>query len=150
MGQPVKHQRGFVNLNRFKSVNDAYGHLVADEVLISVAQRLRQAVRPEDTVARLGGDEFVIVCEELPDTAEAEEVARRVARALASPYRIPRGGGLTVTGSVGVAFAGATISLPEVLLRDADAAIFRAKESAAPGTPLWIGLPTRIRSAPVR
>jgi len=146
----VKYQRGFVDLNRFKSVNDAHGHLVADEVLISVAQRLRQAVRPEDTVARLGGDEFVIVCEELPDTAEAEEVVRRVARALASPYRIPRVGGLTVTGSVGVAFAGTTISLPEVLLCDADAAIYRAKESAAPGTLFWIGLPTRIRSAPVR
>jgi len=117
----------FVDLDHFKSVNDRYGHRVGDDLLAMVALRLRQAVRPGDTLARLGGDEFVIVCEDLTDAAAAEDVARRIAETLAQPFPLPAVGELALGASVGIAFAGDTISLPEVILRDADTAMYQAK-----------------------
>ncbi len=117
----------FVDLDRFKIINDDHGHHVGDQALIAVADRLRHAVRPADTLARLSGDEFVIVCEELVDAAVAENVAKRVADALARPLRIEGVGAVDVSASVGIAFAGRGTDLPEVILRDADAAMFAAK-----------------------
>ncbi len=118
----------FVDLDRFKTINDSHGHLAGDQVLLAVGGRLREAVRPGDTLARLAGDEFVIVCEELERPAQAETVARRIAKALAEPVEV--GDALIdVSASVGIAFAGHGTDLTESLLRDADAAMFRAKQN---------------------
>lgn len=117
----------FVDLDRFKTINDNHGHLAGDQVLLAVGYRLRHAVRPGDTLARLAGDEFVIVCEDFEHSEQAERVALRVAEALAEPVQV--GGALIdVSASVGIAFAGQGTDLPESLLRDADAAMFRAKQ----------------------
>jgi diguanylate cyclase (GGDEF)-like protein len=119
----------FVDLDRFKTINDHHGHLAGDQALIAVADLLRHAVRPADTLARLAGDEFVIVCEELEDVAVAESVAKRVADALALPLHLDGVGTVDVSASVGIAFAGKGIDLPEAILRDADAAMFEAKRT---------------------
>lgn len=117
----------FVDLDRFKTINDHHGHLAGDQVLLAVGARLRHAIRPGDTLARLAGDEFVIVCEELEHPEQAEKVALRVAEALAEP--VPVGDLLIdVSASVGIAFSGQGTELPESLLRDADDAMFRAKQ----------------------
>ena len=116
----------FADLDRFKEVNDSYGHHVGDELLVAVAHRLGGLVRPGDTLARLAGDEFVILCEDLDDARRAEALASRIGDALATPFRI---GGLTlaVTASVGIAFAGRGDEIPERVVHDADVAMYQAK-----------------------
>ncbi|MGB9376291.1 MAG: sensor domain-containing diguanylate cyclase [Mycobacteriales bacterium] len=117
----------FVDLDKFKTINDKHGHAGGDQVLLAVAERLRHAIRPGDTLARLAGDEFVIVCDGLERPEQAEVVALRIAEALAVP--IPLGEvPLDVRASVGIAFAGKGADLPEVLLSNADAAMFEAKQ----------------------
>jgi diguanylate cyclase (GGDEF)-like protein/PAS domain S-box-containing protein len=116
----------FIDLDRFKSVNDALGHDTGDELLVEVAHRLTAAVRRQDTVARLGGDEFVVVCEDLADGHVAEELAGRVADALSAPFALSRAE-VSVTASVGVATTRSPSDQPVALLRDADAAMYRAK-----------------------
>ncbi|MHB1534915.1 MAG: anti-sigma factor antagonist [Acidimicrobiales bacterium] len=115
----------FVDLDRFKLVNDLYGHRVGDELLVAVARRLSAAVRPGDTVARLSGDEFVIVCGELDDS-QAETVAGRIVARLAEPFLLSDLE-LAVKASVGIAFARRDDHNAEQLLHDADAAMYRAK-----------------------
>ncbi|MEZ5142911.1 MAG: sensor domain-containing diguanylate cyclase [Acidimicrobiales bacterium] len=115
----------FVDLDRFKEVNDAMGHAAGDEVLVEVAHRLRTLVREVDTVARLGGDEFVIVCENLP-VEEADGVVARIDAALAVPMLV-RGATVTVGASVGVAHTtDAGVELTE-LLTVADQDMYRIK-----------------------
>jgi diguanylate cyclase (GGDEF)-like protein len=116
----------FLDLDRFKLVNDTLGHDAGDELLVQTAGLLRAAVRPEDTVARLGGDEFVVLCEDLADTAAVEALARRVAAALHRPVWL---GGREVFLSASVGVVPATAERPVAeLLRDADAAMYQAKE----------------------
>jgi diguanylate cyclase (GGDEF)-like protein/PAS domain S-box-containing protein len=115
-----------LDLDRFKVVNDSLGHVVGDSVLIIVAERLQEAVRPGDTVARLGGDEFALVCEQINGELDAVGVADRVASAFAAPFEVD-GTELTVTASVGIAMATDRDSDPNSLLRDADAVMYRAK-----------------------
>ncbi|MEO7746203.1 MAG: EAL domain-containing protein [Actinomycetota bacterium] len=115
----------FCDLDGFKTVNDTHGHAAGDELLVEVARRLSQVMRPTDTVARLGGDEFVVLCENLPTTAEATRIAVRVEEAISRP--VPwRGQALTVTASVGIAYGSATVAAQE-LVRNADAAMYQAK-----------------------
>ncbi len=92
----------FVDLDRFKPINDTCGHAVGDEVLREVARRLRAGVRATDTVARVGGDEFMVLLEELADTAEAEEVRQKLYRLLTLPMRVAVGE-VQVGASIGVA-----------------------------------------------
>jgi diguanylate cyclase (GGDEF)-like protein len=125
----------FLDLDRFKLVNDTRGHLGGDGLLKVVADRLRSAVRPGDTVARFGGDEFVVVCEEVRDAAEATALADRLRETLAAPIDLD-GGQLFVTASVGVAVSQRGDS-PERLLRDADGAMYRAKERGRARTELF-------------
>ncbi|MGH9041732.1 MAG: EAL domain-containing protein [Acidimicrobiia bacterium] len=119
----------FLDLDRFKWLNDSLGHAAGDELLVTVAARLQNAMRTEDTVARFGGDEFVVVCADLADEAEAEAMADRLASVLAAPLVIA-GEETTVTVSIGIAYSPpeSTEATPESLVRDADAAMYRAKE----------------------
>ena len=115
----------FCDLDRFKEVNDTYGHEAGDVLLTTVASRLRDAVRPGDTVARLGGDEFVVVTEGLHDTSVVIGLAKRLRAELLLPIDI--GPARVVVGaSIGMAVAGAEDDARSVL-READAAMYRAK-----------------------
>jgi diguanylate cyclase (GGDEF)-like protein/PAS domain S-box-containing protein len=115
----------FLDLDRFKLVNDGLGHDAGDELLAAVAARLRESLRPGDTVARFGGDEFVLLFESVPDRARAEDVASRVLTCFAAPFSVA-GEDLTISASVGVALYDSTHTAAE-LVRDADAAMYRAK-----------------------
>jgi diguanylate cyclase (GGDEF)-like protein len=115
----------FADLDRFKVVNDSFGHSVGDEVLLCVSERLRAAVRPHDTVGRLAGDEFVVVCEGLTDR-EALDVAERVAATVSEPI-VLGGRESVITASIGIAHAEAG-TRAEDMLRDSDVAMYGAKE----------------------
>ena len=116
----------FLDIDRFKVVNDSLGHAVGDQLLKAVALRLQCILRPEDTVARFGGDEFVIVTENWDIDDAPAPLAARLAQALAEPVRID-GADVVATVSIGVAVAGANYDAGS-LLRDADAAMYQAKE----------------------
>jgi len=116
----------FLDLDRFKVVNDTLGHTVGDQLLVEVSRRLTSALRPGDTVARLGGDEFGILLEDVADAETAETVAVRVEESLGQPYRF-EGREVFVTASIGIALSSAKLGLPEEILRDADLAMYHAK-----------------------
>ena len=113
----------YIDVDRFKAINDALGHAGGDDLLRAVADGLRAAVRPSDVVSRLSGDEFAVMCDDLETHAEGIEIARRLGEALA----VPVGEAGTTSASIGVAFAGPGDRDAEALLRDADAAMYEAK-----------------------
>ncbi|MGY4174981.1 diguanylate cyclase (GGDEF)-like protein [Bradyrhizobium sp. USDA 4518] len=121
-----------LDLDRFKDVNDKFGHLAGDEFLVQAAVRLQRCVRQTDTVARIGGDEFALVMTNLTKVEDALEVAERFVGAFAEPFAIEK---CEITGatSVGIAVAPRDGDVPHVLLRNADIALYRAKQ-AGPGT----------------
>jgi diguanylate cyclase (GGDEF)-like protein/PAS domain S-box-containing protein len=116
----------FLDLDRFKTINDSMGHGVGDQLLMAVSKRLEQCLRPNDTVARFGGDEFAILLEDLDDPAFAANIAERICTAVEAPYMIA-GLEMVMSASVGIALSGMTEMQPEELLRDADIAMYRAK-----------------------
>jgi diguanylate cyclase (GGDEF)-like protein len=119
----------FIDLDDFKTVNDSLGHAAGDELLVSVASRLRACLRPEDVVARLGGDEFAVMVE---DSRDAEESATRVARRIMDAFVMPLSVGaesVSVYVSVGIAIAEVQDKTAEELIRDADVAMYKAKTS---------------------
>lgn len=116
----------FVDLDDFKLVNDSLGHEVGDRLLVEVAGRLRECVRPEDTVARLGGDEFVILLEGISDLGDARRVAERAVSSVEVPFCF-EGHEVFVGTSIGIAPASEAPDEPEDLLRNADMALYRAK-----------------------
>ncbi len=117
----------FVDLDRFKVVNDSWGHKSGDKLLRQVATRLSGAVREADVIARFGGDEFVLLLTELSDTAEARVVGHRILAALKQPFVV--GSNATyVTASVGIAMMGDREATAENLVSDADVAMYRAKQ----------------------
>jgi diguanylate cyclase (GGDEF)-like protein/PAS domain S-box-containing protein len=115
----------FIDLDNFKEVNDGHGHGVGDDLLRDVAQRLQAAVRPGDLVARFGGDEFVVVCEKVT-AATARLVGERLLRAVEEPMT-RAGSRVHVTASIGIALSPA--ASVEQLLREADAAMYAAKDA---------------------
>ena len=133
----------YVDLDRFKAVNDTFGHSVGDELLRAVADRLAEAVRPADTVARVGGDEFVVVVEDITDEDEARAVADRVLAHLQRSFQVADRE-FTVGATIGLATAedGTT---PEELLRDADTALNQAK-STRRGQVLPFAQPMRTKA----
>jgi diguanylate cyclase (GGDEF)-like protein/PAS domain S-box-containing protein len=116
----------FLDLDRFKVVNDSLGHLLGDRLLVEFARRMERCVRPGDTVSRLGGDEFTILLEDLRDTDEVSQVAERIHAELAHPFNIG-GQDVYTSASIGIALGDADYVRAEQLLRDADTAMYRAK-----------------------
>ena len=117
----------FIDLDRFKLINDTMGHRAGDELLCEVASRLRSIARDTDTVARFGGDEFVVLCEQLANTGEASKIAERVKAALAEPIMI-EDRPILITVSVGIALCRAADDV-DSLLANADLAMYAAKSS---------------------
>jgi diguanylate cyclase (GGDEF)-like protein len=111
----------FLDLDGFKAVNDARGHGAGDKLLISAGRALLAALRGGDTAARVGGDEFVVLCEDVPDEAEARAIAERLLA------------GLPLKASLGVVLAGDGAAEPEHVVRDADAAMYAVKQRGGGG-----------------
>ena len=118
----------FLDIDRFKNVNDTLGHSVGDDLLKVVAQRLGKCVRAEDTVARLGGDEFLIIVPDLTQLSDAEIVAEKILEALRQPCVIGDRE-LFVGASIGITGYPSDSEDPDILLRNADAAMYRAKDA---------------------
>jgi len=117
----------FLDLDRFKDVNDTFGHAAGDRLLAAVARRLEGSLRPSDTVSRFGGDEFVVLCEDIAGEDGAMIAAWRVLQSLARPFMLEEAE-VYVEASLGVAIAMGARQRPEQLIREADAAMYRAKE----------------------
>ncbi len=133
----------FVDLDGFKDVNDRHGHQAGNDLLVAVANRLRECVRPGDLVARLGGDEFTIILTRLESAAPAAAVAERICRVVSEPFDIVAQP-LHVSTSIGVALTPAYGADTEDLVRRADAAMYRAK---AHGKARWMMDPGSMQAA---
>jgi diguanylate cyclase (GGDEF)-like protein len=125
----------FLDMDRFKLVNDTFGHTLGDELLIAIARRLLDNVREDDVVARIGGDEFVVILAEVADLQEAIRSAERIHLALQAPFLL-RGNDIYSSASVGVAFADESADA-ESLIRDADTAMYQAKEAGRDGVAVF-------------
>jgi diguanylate cyclase (GGDEF)-like protein/PAS domain S-box-containing protein len=118
----------FMDLDGFKTINDSLGHEAGDRLLVTVAERLRKRLRPEDVLARFGGDEFAVLLEEVADASETIRVAQRIAESLREPFTV-NDHQVNLSTSVGIALGSAhTKDDPEGMLRNADAAMYKAKE----------------------
>jgi diguanylate cyclase (GGDEF)-like protein/PAS domain S-box-containing protein len=117
----------FVDLDRFKNVNDSLGHALGDRLLMEVARRLNGCVRPADTIARLGGDEFAILLEDVESSRVAGDVAERVLGALSEPVKLDDHE-MVISASIGIARGSPSYRCADELMRDADAAMYAAKD----------------------
>jgi len=117
----------FLDLDRFKVVNDSLGHAAGDTLLEAVSERIKSSVRPNDTIARFGGDEFVVLCEDISDERQTNEIANRLLESINRPIML-REGEVYVTASIGIARSLTGEDTPETILRDADTAMYRAKD----------------------
>jgi diguanylate cyclase (GGDEF)-like protein/PAS domain S-box-containing protein len=116
----------YLDLDRFKVVNDSLGHLVGDEMLIAVSRRLESCVAEGDTLARLGGDEFAILLKTVGDEQQANVIAFRIQESLSQPIMVA-GREVFTTASIGIAFGTAEYNNPDEIMRDADTAMYQAK-----------------------
>lgn len=135
LGQSLRHAQRrrerlfavlFLDLDRFKLVNDSLGHGAGDRLLVEIARRLEACIRPGDTAARLGGDEFTVLLEDVRDGADAAQVAERIQREIRRPVTLG-GHEVFTSASIGIALSATGYDRPEDLLRDADIAMYRAK-----------------------
>jgi diguanylate cyclase (GGDEF)-like protein len=116
----------FLDIDRFKFINDTLGHVVGDQLLIAFGHRLSSCIRPGDTLARFGGDEFVVLLEDAGDAKAVEATAGRIQQELHAPFTLSRHEVFT-TSSIGLAMGRPTYERPDEILRDADTAMYRAK-----------------------
>lgn len=118
----------FLDLDRFKLVNDSLGHLIGDQLLVAIARLLEDCLRAIDTVARLGGDEFTILLDDIHDVTDATRVAERIQQQLKQPF-LCEGHAITISASIGIVMNSEDYREATDLLRDADIAMYRAKEN---------------------
>ena len=118
----------FLDLDRFKNINDSLGHTHGDLLLVAFAERLERTLRPVDTLARFGGDEFAILIGGMTDATDAVRVAQRIQDELSQPFVLDKNSAFA-TASIGIALSSSGYDRPEDILRDADIAMYRAKEN---------------------
>jgi diguanylate cyclase (GGDEF)-like protein len=118
----------FLDLDRFKNINDSLGHTHGDLLLVAFAERLERALRPVDTLARFGGDEFAILLSGMTDATDAVRVAQRIQDELSQPFVLDKNSAFA-SSSIGIALSSTGYDRPEDILRDADTAMYRAKEN---------------------
>jgi diguanylate cyclase (GGDEF)-like protein/PAS domain S-box-containing protein len=116
----------FLDLDRFKIINDSLGHMIGDQLLVGTARRLESCLRPGDRVARLGGDEFTLLIRNINDITDATQIAERIRQELTQPFNLD-GQEVFTTVSIGIAHSAIGYEQPEDMLRDADTAMYRAK-----------------------
>lgn len=129
--QALQHDRSlfavlFLDLDRFKVINDSLGHLAGDQLLVAIAERLVNCLKPEDTLARFGGDEFTILLENIQDLSQATQVAERIQQELAHPFQL-NGQDVYTTTSIGIVLSTIGWTQPEEFIRSADTALYRSK-----------------------
>jgi diguanylate cyclase (GGDEF)-like protein len=117
----------FLDMDRFKTINDSLGHTIGDQLLVVVGRKMADCIRPGDTIARLGGDEFAILLENINELSRAVDVAERIQKKLAAPLDV-KGHEVFTSVSIGIALATERYERPEQVLRDADIAMYEAKE----------------------
>ncbi|MFW6198188.1 MAG: putative bifunctional diguanylate cyclase/phosphodiesterase, partial [Acidobacteriota bacterium] len=122
----------FLDLDRFKVVNDSLGHLAGDRFLVEIGKRLARCLRSNDVVGRFGGDEFVIVVDDIRSVSQATRTAERIQQALGEPLTVD-GQEIVTTACMGIAMSDSSRTRPEDYLRDADNAMYRAKSRRLPG-----------------
>jgi diguanylate cyclase (GGDEF)-like protein/PAS domain S-box-containing protein len=135
----------YLDLDRFKPVNDALGHKCGDKLLQTVAKRLRQSVREEDTIARLGGDEFAVILDRLSRPLDAAPTAKKLLRAMARPFLVD-GHKASITASIGITVYPLDGEDVETLVKRADGAMYRAKTERMNDYRFW-GTPSRYARA---
>ena len=126
--EPANTAIMFLDLDRFKAINDSLGHDAGDRLLVEVARRLRVTIRGGDVVARLGGDEFCVLCERISGQHEARDLGQRLLDALSSPLRL-KGRDVQISTSIGIALDNTGAEMIGSLIRDADVALYRAKHN---------------------
>ena len=139
----------FLDLDRFKVINDSLGHAVGDQLLKGIAERIRNSLRPGDVVARLGGDEFAVLADGLSEASEAVQVAERIHDALQEPFDL-HGQSVFTSASIGIAKSAERYADGDELLRDADIAMYSAKELGGAAHKLFdsdmhVGLVSRLK-----
>ncbi len=123
----------FIDLDRFKEVNDSSGHQAGDKLLIQVAERLSQCIRESDTLARLGGDEFTVILNNLTSNYDIENIAKMILELLNQPFSLAVGVDAAISASIGIAMYPADGQDDSTLIRYADAAMYRVKETGRNG-----------------